>query len=343
MLMDHFKSELHRIDRQLEAFLPERIDARWVADYLHGIEFDLPIMNELIRPVRDFVGRGGKRWRPLLMILCCEAVGGNPEIDALLPVVEIIHNGTLVIDDIEDDSDTRRGHPCMHKTLGVDVSINTGNLMYYLPFLVIRRADLDPAVKGAVHAILCEEMYHLSIGQGMDIYWHNGGDRFDEPLYLRMCSLKTGALARMAARIGALLGGATAEQTGALERFTETLGVAFQIQDDILNVMNPDWGKDFGEDISEGKRTLMVIKALDDGSEADRRRLTELLAMKTKEGPLIEEAIAILKRYGTLEYAKEKAVGLVEEAWNRLDSSIDDSLPKKKLKLFSDFVVHREW
>jgi geranylgeranyl diphosphate synthase, type I len=342
MLDEYLKSKAEFVNTKLESFLPKDIDEKWLLDNFSSTNCGALMMNELMKPVWDLLERGGKRWRPVLMMLCCDVVGGGSKIEELIPVVEIIHNGTLMVDDVEDGSDTRRGKPCIHKLFGDDVAINTGNMMYYLPYLILKKIDLDKKTKLAVYDLINEEMLKLSVGQGMDIYWHGGGGNISEELYLQMCAFKTGTLARMSAKLGALLGNASKKQLNSLGKFAETIGIAFQIQDDILNVTNKEWGKDFGEDITEGKRSLMVIKVLEKGSEQDKKRLLEVLAMKTKDKKLIEEAVGFLREYKTIEYAKEKAKELVEGAWEKLDCCIPDSESKIKLKMFADYLINRE-
>lgn len=341
MLEEYLKLKTDFINEKLEEFLPKKVDEKWVGEHLNH-ENDIAIVNEIIKPIWDLLDRGGKRWRPVLMLLCCDVVKGGSKVEDLIPIVEIIHNGTLMVDDVEDGSDLRRGKPCIHKIFGVDVAINTGNLMYYLPCLVLRKMDLDKKTRLAIYELIYEEMLNLSIGQGMDIYWHSGGNNISEKLYLQMCALKTGTLARMSAKLGALLGNAGKRQINALGKFAETIGVAFQIQDDILNITNDKWGKEFGDDITEGKRSLMVIRVFEKGSEDDKKRLLEILDMKTKDKKLISEVIEIINKYRGIEYVKKKAKRLVRDAWKKLDKSIEESESKGKLKLFADFLINRK-
>ncbi|MBR9706432.1 polyprenyl synthetase family protein [Candidatus Pacearchaeota archaeon] len=340
MLDEYLKLKAEYINEKLEEFLPKNIDSGWLR-----INFDYDnhpeIINEILRPVWDLLERGGKRWRPVLMMLACDAVGGGAKVEELIPIVEIIHNGTLMVDDVEDNSENRRGKPCTHKLFGVDVAINTGNLMYYLPHLILKRIDLDKKTKLAIYDLIYEEMLNISIGQGMDIYWHNNGAIINEALYLRMCALKTGTLARMSAKLGGLLGNAGKRQLQALGNFAEKIGIAFQIQDDILNVTNKDWGKDFGDDITEGKRSLMVIKALEIANIEDKKRLLSILDGGSRDKKLIDEAISILEKYNTLNYARKMAKGLVEEAWEQINDCLEYSDSKIKLKLFADFLIER--
>ncbi len=354
-IFEEIKKKAGEVDREIERLVPrdfgELMD-RDFADLRWGCDVRA-LSGAIAKPMWDLMDRGGKRWRPFLMKLCYEAVGGGESIDKFLPIVEVIHNGTLIVDDIEDVSDCRRGKPCIHKIYGDDIAINAGNAMYYLPMLsVVRDAELEMEKKVRVYELINEEMIKLSFGQGMDIFWHKGNGIPNENEYLQMCAFKTGTLARISAKLGGILGGANDEIIAALGEFAESIGVAFQIQDDILNICpGEDWGKDFGDDVSEGKRTLLIIQALKVIGEEDARDLVGILNLRTKNKVIIGEAIGILKNSGVIGYANEVARDLVLEAWKKLDlvlSPRDDSdepgvrEARDKLKMFSDFVVERE-
>ncbi|MEM3789357.1 MAG: polyprenyl synthetase family protein, partial [Candidatus Bathyarchaeia archaeon] len=200
--------------------------------YAYNIE---AINKAVAEPIWEFLDRGGKRWRPVLFLLICEALGKNPEeyVDyAIIP--EVVHNGTLMIDDIEDASEFRRGKPCTYKIYGLDIAINAGNTMYYLPLLPLmeNREKLGSEKLTRIYEIYVQEMINLSLGQAMDIAWHRGladADQLGERDYLQMCAYKTGTLARMAARIAAVVADASNELVEKLGHFAEGIGVAFQI------------------------------------------------------------------------------------------------------------------
>lgn len=344
MLKQYLNSMKPIINQKIEEFLPKEFNIAWLEENLGEIRYgyNKESFSKMSEPIWDLLSRGGKRWRPIFMLLCCDALGGGSKIIDFIPLIELIHNGTLIIDDIEDNSNERRGKLSTHKLFGIDVAINTGNMMYYLPYLLIKRADLDNKTKLKIHEVIAEEMIKLHLGQGLDIYWHNNGSGITEDLYLQMCAFKTGTLARLAVKIGAYLGNGTKKQIKALERFAESIGVAFQIQDDILNITNEEWGKEYGDDVSEGKRTLMVIRVLEIGSKKDKQRLLDISNIKTRNKRLIKEAIDIIKKYKAIDYAKNKTKEIITNSWNELDPLIEDSESKNKLRLFADFVINRE-
>lgn len=258
----------------------------------------------------------------------------------------VIHN-TLVEDDIEDNSDTRRGKPCIHKIYGIDIAVNVGSAMFYLPVAILYNNyyKLNEHKRMQLHDLVAQELLKCHAGQAMDIFWHQG-HKYDvsENEYLQMCAYKTGTLARLAAKIGAVLGDATPKQMLALGKFAETIGVAFQIQDDILNLVGEEFqkGKGVGEDIHEGKRTLMVIHCLKKASASDKKRLLEILNAHPSDQATINEAIVILQKYHCIDYARKKADALISSAWKQLDSQLKPSPAKQKLKAFADYLVSRK-
>ncbi|MBS7616677.1 polyprenyl synthetase family protein [Candidatus Bathyarchaeota archaeon] len=309
------------------------------------------INKALAEPIWEFLDRGGKRWRPTLFLLICEALGKNPQefVDyAIIP--EVVHNGTLLIDDIEDASEFRRGKPCTYKIYGLDIAINAGNAMYYLPLLPLleNRERLGAEKLAKIYEIYVQEMISLSLGQAIDIAWHRGlanADKIEEKDYLQMCAYKTGTLARMAAKIAAVLSDANNELIEKLGHFAESVGVAFQIQDDVLDLTGEEFTEKKGgrgQDITEGKRTLMVIHTLKVAKAEDRKRLIEILKMHTSEQRLRDEAIAIMQKYGSIEYAKNFAKKIVEESWMDVKALLPESDAKEKLNAFARFLIERK-
>ncbi|MCX8158350.1 MAG: polyprenyl synthetase family protein [Candidatus Diapherotrites archaeon] len=343
--------EARLIDREIEKVLPKEPHKKWLDFIASKPEFcyDLESLRDSITiPLWDFLSRGGKRWRPFLLLLSCEAVGGNPKDFLSFTILpELAHNGSIIVDDIEDNSTIRRGKPTLHLIYGQDIAINAGNSIYFLPLKIIEDAidkkliDKDKAVE--IYMVYTEEMIRLSLGQAMDILWHRKKiSNITEEQYLQMCTYKTGSLAKMSAKIGAILGDASREQIVALGNFAASIGVAFQIQDDILNIKPSEkWGKEFGDDISEGKKTLMVIYTLKNTEEKKANKLLEILNMHTKDKRLISEAVSIIDECGAIEYAKNKAKEIVKNSWQKVDACLEESKAKHKLEAFANFLVDR--
>jgi geranylgeranyl pyrophosphate synthase len=342
------------INRAIEKYIPRFFSKNAVLFKVNPprYAYNIESLNKAIaEPFWEFLDRGGKRWRPTLFLLICEALGKNPEdyLDySIIP--EVVHNGTLIIDDIEDASEYRRGKPCTYKIYGLDIAINAGNAMYYLPLLpLMENRDKIGAEKLAkIYEIYVQEMINLSLGQAMDITWHKGlanADQISEEDYLQMCAYKTGTLARMAAKIAAVLADANEELVEKLGFFAESIGIAFQIQDDILDLTGEEFAEKKGgrgQDITEGKRTLIVIHTLKVANAEDRKRLIEILRMHTADQKLRDEAIAIMQKYGSIDYAKNFAKRIVEESWRNVEKLLPPSSAKEKLNAFAKFLIERK-
>lgn len=331
------------VNSELARFLPKKIGKGWLRKNVGVSEYDEKAVNGfLTKPVWDFLGRGGKRWRPLLMFLSCGAVGGNPEkIRRFAVIPELIHNGTLIADDVEDSSLTRRGKPAIHVAYGVDIAVNSASLLFYLPLVIVKQSNLPEAVKVRIYELVNDELLKLHFGQGTDIYWHRTSSEAGERKYFSMCANKTGCLARLSARLGAILGNGTEKQVQSLGRFAESIGVAFQIQDDILNLKG-GVGKDVGEDITEGKMSLPAIRTLTVAKRADRSMLLRILRSHTRKASEIKEAIRIITKCGSLEYSEKVAAGIVMNAWDSLDAVIPPSASKESLHKLAAFMVERK-
>jgi len=342
------KKEL--IDSVLEKYVPREFKKKDLKNLLgkEKYSFDINSADKAISgPVWNFLDRGGKRWRPALFLLLTEALKGDiNKVLGFVALIELVHNGTIIIDDIEDNSSIRRGKPCLHKIYGEDIAINAGNALYFIPLKVIMNSDFNISIKEKAFEIYSQEMINLHFGQSMDIFWHKGKKKeITEKQYLQMVSLKTGTLARLSARLAALLSGKDEDTQEILGKMAETIGIGFQIQDDILDMTAKErekFGKAFGNDITEGKRSLMVIRVLEIGDEKDKKRLLKILDSHTKDKDMIKEAIGILEKYNAVNYAKNLARKMLKEAWKDAEKVLDESEAKKTLESFMEYLIERE-
>lgn len=333
-------------DRKIEEYIPRRFDER-SADKLLGTAaygYDYEAFDSAIsKPIWELLDRGGKRWRPALFMLVAEAFGMRKEDAAEIAwMIEVIHDGSLVVDDIEDSSELRRGKPCLHKVYGLDVAINAGNAMYFLPLsaFIRNKGKYSKETMLRAYEIYAQEMINIHFGQGMDIAWHRSPKEITENQYMQMCAYKTGTLARMAAKLAAAFAGQGEEIVGRVGRLAESIGVGFQIQDDILDVTadREKFGKAFGNDVTEGKITLMAIHAMQ-----RNQRAKEILSMHTKDESLIGEYIGILRENGSIDYAKEKAREIVRAAWENAKDIIPESAAKKEIEELVTYLVERNY
>ncbi|XOB40777.1 MAG: polyprenyl synthetase family protein [Candidatus Nealsonbacteria bacterium] len=341
------------IDKIIEEYIPKKVSSQWL-EFVFGnphYQYTPEAAQEaLINPVWDFLERGGKRWRPALFLLIAEAVGGDiKKLKDFSIVPELIHNGSLIVDDIEDEGELRRGKPCLHKIFGIDVAVNAGNFMYFLPLIVFKnnKDNFESDVLLTAYNIYAQEMMNIHLGQGTDIFWHKGrAEEINEKEYFQMCIFKTGCLSRMAAKLAVILSGKDKGLAEKVGRVAEAIGVAFQIQDDILDISlagqeREKFGKSFGNDIKEGKRSLMVIYTLQKAADKDKKRLLEILNKHTEDIGEIKEAINIMEKYKSIEHAKTTAKNIITDAWQDADRFLKESEAKTRLKDFINYLVER--
>lgn len=285
----------------------------------------------LYDPVHYLFEAGGKRVRPVLTLLACEAVGGNSEhaIPASI-AVELLHTFTLVHDDIMDSSMKRRGRDTVHRKWNTNTAILSGDVMMGMAMrLLLRSAGHAPRPLDVVDAF-STGLIDVCDGQALDMEFMLRSDvRSDE--YFMMIERKTARLLETSVAIGASLGGADVEQRGALERFAREIGLAFQMQDDILDVYGSEkFGKARGGDIIEGKRTWLMLECCErvdhDASASARDR--EIITMFRAGTPLtadqVDEVISMLDRYGVIEAASaivERHTHNAYESLHRLEES----------------------
>jgi len=350
-IMKFLEEKRKDIDEAIRKYLPENFSPEYMENMIGKAryEYDLDALNSaLTKPIWDFLSRGGKRWRPALFLLIAEALGADLEkIKDFVIVPELAHNGSIMADDVEDAGELRRGKPCTHKLYGVDIAVNASTAMYFMPMLVFmkNKNNFDNETLLRAYKIFGQEMINIHFGQGTDIYWHKGQvDNITEQQYLQMCACKTGCLARMSAKLAVVLAGGSKEQEEKIGAVAESIGVGFQIQDDILSASSEAFqkGKGFGDDITEGKRTLMVIYTLQKANEEDRKQLLEILNAHTRDPKLIQDAISLLNKYGAISYAKDFARKIVNDAWKEAEGLLPESDAKKKLKAFVDFLIERK-
>jgi len=310
------------------------------------MESDLQHQDERIYGMLiPFIKRGGKRIRPALCLLSCGAVGGKYD-DVVTPasVIELFHNFTLIHDDIEDDSRFRRGEPTLHVSYGIPIALNSGDALYTFLWKKLISFDMEETKLIKLQKLYAASFKRVVDGQGIELSWiHN--NRFDvsESEYLQMINGKTSALMGLSCEIGVFLGGGDKKIQNTLREYGEKLGTAFQVQDDVLNVIGDfkKYKKEIGGDISEGKRTIMVVHCLNHSNESDKKQLLSILASHSKKQADISTAIKLLEKYGSIEYAKNTAISLVEDAKKCL-SPLKSSKDKKTLEQVADYVITRE-
>ena len=339
---DSLPGYLESVGRWMDAGLPRFIGAGEPRDSLYDLAAEYP-------------GRGGKRFRPALLLLCTALAGGEPE--RALPsamALELFQNFALVHDDIEDDSEMRRGRPALHRQHGVPLALNAGDLLFGLVYeALLENGDL----LGADMALEVQRRFALAFrhtfeGQAMDIAWSQGSHVPGRAEYELMIGKKTGWYSgRAPCEIGALIGGGEAELLAALGEYGAKLGVGFQVRDDLLNLtadsaqaapeaFGGGYGKEHGGDIAEGKRTLIVIEMLERLEDGDAARLKAVLLAPPAETavPDIAWVIGLAESCGALEAVRAHCEKLGREAGALLEP-LPASPQRELLRAMAQYLV----
>ena len=316
------------------------------SDIIATIEDELDVItpNNLQEASIYLTKAGGKMLRPALCLITAEAVGGQKE-NALKAgsAIELIHTFSLIHDDIMDDDDMRRGMPSVHKVWGEDVAILAGDTLFSKAFEIIIGSNQEltsPAQINNALATVADACVKICEGQALDMGFE---DRFDvtEDEYMEMIFKKTGALIAAATKVGAIMGGASDEVVDAMYEYGRLIGLAFQIQDDYLDLASDEetLGKPIGSDIGKGKMTIIAINGLSSAGD-DSEKLLEILKDENNSQADIDLAIEILTKCGAIEYARNLAQDSVNQAKEVLEI-LPDSSSKQVLSDIADFVLER--
>jgi geranylgeranyl pyrophosphate synthase len=348
--------------RAIDQLLPERpteadalrlIGGPGCEHYLDGISLD-QFANTVLKPIREIVLRGGKAWRSYGLLAGIDLVGGDSQPFAgWLAVPELLHVGSLIVDDVQDESEVRRGGPSCHKMVGVPLAINAGCASYFLAETPLRGSAIGDALRTQIYEAYFDAIRAAHAGQAFDIdgltslmprVVESGDGMMLERRVLGVHRLKSAAPAGAIARMAALIGGGSREQSVALGRLFEAFGLAFQIIDDVLNLRGFDEGrKNRGEDITAGKITAPVAKAMGRMGRAEREALWAILRSRPADRDAIGAAVHLIADSGALEACEAEAREIVERAWAAIDPLMADSLYKVRLRAFGWFVLDRHY
>ena len=327
---DEFKQQLEKIESALRiAFLPEIPKSAAAQN---------PIAL-LSAPCASLLSGGGKRWRPLLTVLTYQLAGGNDgDIYTLTPLIEGIHTASLIHDDIEDNSELRRGKPAAHVAYGLDAALNSGSWLYFWALQSLEAYQAPTNIKLDLYAAALAHIRALHEGQALDIHWHRTAGFFPSRQdYERMIRLKTGALAALAAYIGMRAAGKEHEESESFASLFAEAGVGFQILDDVKNIGTGNAGKKRGDDIVEGKKSLPVILHIEKRPK-DATVLTACFEQAQLEGidsPAVEKAIALLMSSGSVAEAEKRGIKAIDSVLGQLDAQYGNTVQEMFRGLFN--------
>lgn len=325
---------LPAIEAEMQAVVAQ-LDGPRYAEMRHMLAYHLGWEGEGAGPAAR-----GKRVRPQLLLLTTAAAGGDWQ--RALPAaaaVELLHNFSLIHDDIQDNSATRRGRPTVWRKWGVAQAINAGDAMFTLAFAALNhlRDRVPPALALEAHVVLQRACLHLTQGQYLDLAYAKRTD-LSEADYWPMIQGKTAALLAACTELGALLAEAPPSTRAAYRRFGEALGLAFQVLDDELGIWGDEalTGKPTGSDLLEGKNTLPVLYGLAHSPE---------FAARWHQGPPTPEEVphlsALLEACGARAYTRQKAAELTNQALAALDEAQPQGEAGAALRALAERLLHR--
>jgi geranylgeranyl diphosphate synthase, type II len=298
---------------------------------------------DLYEPIKYILSIGGKRMRPALLLMACDAFGGNID-KAIAPAlaIEVFHNFTLMHDDIMDNAPLRRGKVTVHEKWNQNVGILSGDVMLVESYKLMMQVE-DMLLRPVMN-IFNETAVGVCEGQQTDMEFETRKDvHIDE--YINMIRQKTAVLLGGALKIGALLGGADTKDAALLQTFGEQLGIAFQLQDDILDVYgNPEkFGKQVGGDILSNKKTYLLIKALELANMQQSAELTQWFSgTDFQPKQKVEAVTAIYDQLDIRHHAREAMSSYTGRAFEALESVEMPTQGKSYLHGFADSLMIRE-
>lgn len=315
-------------------------------------ELDAPILSYLqegqpenmMEACRHYPKAGGKRMRPVLAVTMAEAVGGKGHLAVPFgAALEIIHNFTLVHDDVMDNDDTRRGLPSVHKVWGMPTAIISGDALFARAFEIVADLQVPDADVRRLLRLTARTVWLVAEGQQMDMN-NEDKDTIDVPTYIETVEKKTGVLFGAAAAGGAIIAGADEETVERLYDYGRQLGIAFQIWDDVLGLKGDQskLGKPVGSDIRNGKKTLIAIDALERMPEGEgRKALLAALGNPEASDAAVQGAILSLEQFGSIDRAKKTAIDYILDSKEKLES-VAAGPEKDFLMALADYAISRE-
>ena len=297
-----------------------------------------------------YLRAGGKRMRPYTTVMAGRLFGeATEELYVAGASVELLHNFTLVHDDIMDADKVRRGIKTAHEAFGIPAAINMGDYLHATSYFVASELESPELGRGVVKS-LSAAARDISMGQNLDMSFETLTD-VDEAEYLRMISLKTAALYKCSASLGGIVGGmqkgsritADKRQLDALEDYGENLGLAFQIRDDYLGVFGDEskTGKSVGNDIKRGKRTFILIQAKERATTAQRERIWRAVGNLNAPKSELTDALEVIKGLGLDEKCQELAESYASKAISAI-GNFNNSEARRSLSLLAEYEIQRD-
>jgi geranylgeranyl diphosphate synthase type I len=286
---------------------------------------------------------GGKRIRPFLTMISCESVSGDAK--KVLPFaagLELMHNFTLIHDDIMDHSMLRRKLPAVHVKFGEPTAILSGDLLFAKSFEAILGTSVDFSILKQLQQDFIDCVIAICEGQQLDLEFEKQ-KTVTEPIYLDMISKKTGALFELSAKGGGLIGGGNPQEIAALKIYGMALGLAFQIWDDYLDMSSntTTLGKDIGNDIRNGKKTLIAVHCLSHAADKQKKVLDNIFGNRSASERDVAKVYDLFQELGSVEYARQRALHYIDQGKDAI-TVLKPSDAKELLYQLIDYIIQRE-
>jgi geranylgeranyl diphosphate synthase type I len=319
-----FQEEVQYFNRKLSAVIEQKLEG---------------CTNEILYDALSYIkDTGGKRLRPIICLLSAEAVGGSREKAVSTAIaIELLHNASLVHDDIIDENDIRRKNPSNPARYGEKKAIIIGDLLFGLSCEMLARCGVPEVV-----SLVSNAVSDIAMGEYLEFTLRTLQD-VTEQSYMEVAELKTAATFMASAEAGAVLGGGSEVEIEKLRDYGKNLGIAFQIQDDILDICGDpaETGKPVGLDIKNGERTILVIHALNHSENPEKEYITAILSRDSELGSFdIDRVRRILVDAGSIDHALQLSEGFIRNAGTCI-AGLDDSEAKQKLQFIADFSQER--
>lgn len=316
---------------------------KMVNEFLDHLSYDRK-PESLYEPIKYVLSMGGKRIRPTLMLLAYNLYKDNPE-DILMNAcaLETYHNYTLLHDDLMDNADMRRGHLTVHKKWNDNTAILSGDSMLVLAFQRMMQCD-EKHLKDILDLFTVTAL-EIGEGQQYDMEFETRNDVKEEE-YIEMIRLKTSVLLACALKIGAILADASAEDADNLYKFGEQIGLAFQLQDDYLDVYGDSkvFGKEIGGDITSNKKTYMLINAFNKANAAQREELTRWVSARDFDrNEKVDAVTRLYNEIGIDQLAQDKIAYYFAQSKKYLDAVNVPEEKKEELRKYAQKMMKRQY
>jgi geranylgeranyl pyrophosphate synthase len=330
--------------------LEEKVNFGFGVNYM-GKPDTNSIYRGFLVPTNDLLARPRKMWRPAFTLMIAQSLGvdiedvtANSELYFTIALCEIVHNASLILDDIEKNAQTRRGETCIHHKYGLNIALNSGSLLYFKPLAMIKDNIKNNAAE--YYSICMDELTRIHIGQCLDLSWMKCDSMPSEDYYIYMLLNKSSVVPRMGVRLLAsiLRGKIMSKQGQAINELAEGVGAAFQIMEDYSNFHNYRFGinKDLlSSEITLGKKSLMTIHSYSNSDACTKKRINEIWGTHLGDPEIVAEGASYLLATRSDQYALDRANKLIKQCWEQAEPLLESCAGKSDLGTMLSHILEK--